>query len=249
MEKRNWKLILLEAIAKRNRIASIVTIALMIVIGLFISDMKEYRKVVQITDPAMFQDGMETNVGNAFIYGELKAVDPVSYPEIDGQYMYMKKVREQYREDISAFYVQGRGFMSSSSTWNEVDSEEKECRELSFCGVTFDRERIDLTIPDVEYIETIYTSENVRYKYYGVKSQNKGTIYAVLKDNTMVDAVFHKDMDIKKTVELYESNKVKLCVVFWIVWILIMVVIVALLPDNQWLEERRKQEIAERRSL
>lgn len=249
MEKRNWKLILLEAIAKRNRIVSIVIIALMIVSGLFISDMKKDRKVVQITDPAMFQYGMETNVGKAFIYGELKAVDPVSYPEIGGQYMYIKKVREQYMEDITAFYVKGKGFMSNSSTWNEVDSEEKECKKLSCCGVTFDRESIALTIPDVEYIETIYESENVRYKYYGVKSQNKGTIYAVLKDNTMVDAVFHKDMDIKETLEFYKPQQVSLCVVFWIVWILVTVVIVALLPDNEWLEERRKQEIAERRGL
>ena len=29
---------------------------------------------------------MRTNVGNAFVYGDLKAVDTVTYPEIGGEY-------------------------------------------------------------------------------------------------------------------------------------------------------------------
>ena len=44
----------------------------------------------------MFQYGMDTNVGNAFVYGDLKAVDTVTYPEISGEYMYVEKVKERY---------------------------------------------------------------------------------------------------------------------------------------------------------
>lgn len=39
----------------------------------------------------MFQYGKDTNVGNAFVYGDLKAVDTVTYPEIGGEYMYVEK--------------------------------------------------------------------------------------------------------------------------------------------------------------
>ena len=29
---------------------------------------------------------MKTNIGNAFVYGELKAIDTVSYDEIEGDF-------------------------------------------------------------------------------------------------------------------------------------------------------------------
>lgn len=39
---------------------------------------------------------MRTNAGNAFVYGDLKAVDTVTYPEIGGEYIYIEKVKERY---------------------------------------------------------------------------------------------------------------------------------------------------------
>ena len=39
---------------------------------------------------------MRTDIGNAFVYGELKAVDTVSYDEIEGDFSYIKKVKEKY---------------------------------------------------------------------------------------------------------------------------------------------------------
>lgn len=45
----------------------------------------------------MFQYGMDTNVGNAFVYGDLKAVDTVTYPEIGGEYMYVEKLKSNIR--------------------------------------------------------------------------------------------------------------------------------------------------------
>lgn len=55
-----------------------------------------YNKAVKIDSQEMFSYGMRTNVGNAFIYGTLQAVDPVSYPEIDGSYMYVEKIKKLY---------------------------------------------------------------------------------------------------------------------------------------------------------
>lgn len=86
-------------ITKREILVSIVIAALMIMFGFLIStkwsesqqesDIK-YNKAIQIdNDTDLFQYGMDTNVGNAFVYGELKAVDSVTYPEIGGEYMYV----------------------------------------------------------------------------------------------------------------------------------------------------------------
>lgn len=92
-------------ITKREILASISIITIMILFGILIStkiseyqmDKNEiYNKAVKIEDQSMFQYGMDTNIGNAFVYGILEAVDTVTYPEIDGKYMYISKVEEHY---------------------------------------------------------------------------------------------------------------------------------------------------------
>lgn len=92
-------------ITKREILVSISIIAVMILFGILISskisecqmDKNEiYNKAVKIESQEMFQYGMDTNVGNAFVYGDLKAVDTVTYPEIGGEYMYVEKIKERY---------------------------------------------------------------------------------------------------------------------------------------------------------
>ena len=90
-------------ITKREVLASVSIIAIMLLIGSLLSakisnwqmDRNEkYNKAVKIENNTdLFQYGMDTNVGNAFVYGELKAIDTVTYPEIGGEYMYVKKVK------------------------------------------------------------------------------------------------------------------------------------------------------------
>ena len=89
-------------ITKREILASISIIAIMLLIGFLISGKiqesqldknEKYNKALKIEDSEMFVYGMRTNIGNAFIYGELKAVDTVTYPEIGGEYMYVKKLK------------------------------------------------------------------------------------------------------------------------------------------------------------
>ena len=81
-------------ITKREILASISIITIMILFGILIStkiseyqmDKNEiYNKAVKIEDRNMFQYGMDTNIGNAFVYGTLEAVDTVTYPEMDGK--------------------------------------------------------------------------------------------------------------------------------------------------------------------
>ena len=89
-------------ITKREILASITIIAVMLILGFVIAGRidahqiqknSEYYKAVQITDSEQFRYGMDTSVGNAFVYGTLEAVDPVTYPEIGGQYLYVEKLR------------------------------------------------------------------------------------------------------------------------------------------------------------
>lgn len=91
-------------ITKREVLFSIAIIAVMTLIGFVIhgkiSDnlMNEYQKyntALQIDNNSeMFSYGMRTDIGNAFVHGDLKAVDTVTYPEIGGAYMYVEKIKE-----------------------------------------------------------------------------------------------------------------------------------------------------------
>lgn len=171
-------------ITQREIIVSISIIAIMLLFGVLISgkisehqmDKNEvYNKAVKIESTDLFQYGMDTNVGNAFVYGDLKAVDTVTYPEIGGKYMYVEKVKEKYtrhtRTVTKTRTVNGKTQTYTETevywTWDRVGSEDQKCKQISFCGVTFDSNKID--IPGANYIDTIKESSKIRYKYYGSK--------------------------------------------------------------------------------
>ena len=239
-------------ITKREIIASISIIAVMILIGVLISEKisehqmdknEVYNKAVKIESTDLFQYGMDTNVGNAFVYGDLKAIDTVTYPEIGGEYMYVEKVKERYtkhtRQVSHTKTVNGKTqtYYTTETywTWDRVGSEDIKCKEISFCGITFKSNKFD--IPGTDYIDTIKESSHIRYKYYGTGTKFTGTIFTELKDKTISDNTnFYNNMNIEETVERLESGSGE--IVFWILWIILMVVCIFgfYYLDNKWLE-------------
>ena len=239
-------------ITKREIIASISIIAVMILIGVLISgkiserqiDKNEiYNKAVKIENTDLFQYGMDTNVGNAFVYGDLETVDTVTYPEISGEYMYVEKVKERYtkhtRQVAHTKTVNGKTqtYYTTETywTWDRVGSEDIKCKEISFCGITFKSNKFD--IPGTDYIDTIKESSHIRYKYYGTGTKFTGTIFTELKDKTISDNTnFYNNMNIEETVEHLESGGGE--IVFWILWIILIIICVFgfYYLDNNWLE-------------
>ena len=103
-------------ITKREIIARIAIIAVMLIIGFVISGKiteyqieknAEYQKAVHITDRELFEYSMRTNVGNAFVYGDIKPVDTVTYEEIGGEYLYVEKIEERYERHEREVEVEG----------------------------------------------------------------------------------------------------------------------------------------------
>ena len=239
-------------ITKREILASISIVAVMIMIGVLISgkisehqmdENEVYNKAVKIESTDLFQYGMDTNIGNAFVYGDLKAVDTVTYPEIGGEYMYVKKVKERYTEHTKQVAhtntVNGKSqtFYTTETywSWDRVGSENVKCKEISFCGITFDSNKFG--IPSTNYIDTIKESSHVRYKYYGTETKFTGTIFTELKDKTISDnTYFYNNKNIKETVDCLESDGEEIS--FWIFWIILIIACVFgfYYLDNKWLE-------------
>ena len=81
-------------IKKREVIFSVVIIAVMLIIGFTVSgkirqglleEYQEYDTAVQIDSEELFRYGMRTDIGHAFVYGNLKTLDPVTFSEIEGE--------------------------------------------------------------------------------------------------------------------------------------------------------------------
>ena len=238
-------------VTKREVLFSVVIICIMLLIGLVIhgniSDSlmmkyQEYNTALQIEDDAdMFTYGMRTNIGNAFVHGELKAIDTVTYPEIGGEYMYVEKVKEKYTKHTQTYTttVNGKTQVRTRTywSWDRVGSEDIKCKEISFCEAVFDSNKINL--PSADYIDTIRESYYIRYKYYGVSCEHLGTIFTELKDKTISDNTdFYKDKGIEETIEYLESGGE--LIIFWFVWIILTggCVIGFCYLDNRWLEDK-----------
>ena len=95
-------------ITPRELLFSVIIVVLMLTLGFFISEKissaadeknQEYEQAAKINgDKELFEYGMRTDIGNAFVSGTLKAVDPVSLPDIDGEYSFIRKVKEKYTQ-------------------------------------------------------------------------------------------------------------------------------------------------------
>lgn len=222
-------------ITKREVLACISIIAVMMMLGVWISGgiydavadkNAVINKAVKLETADLFEYGMRTNVGNAFVYGDLKAVDTVTYDDIGGEYMYVSKVKERYTKHTRTVTkyrtVNGKRVAYKTTetywTWDVVDRDSKQCEEIAFLGVVFDSDKIQL--PSTHHIDTISGGYHIRYKYYGVDTEHVGTIFTYLRDDTILDGTpFYKNYTIPETVEFLQA--LNWTSVFWIFWIIL----------------------------
>lgn len=207
----------------------------------------KYNTAVKIdcsTDNELFVYGMRTNIDNTFIYGKLIAVDPVSYPDIDGEYMEVRKTKEKYtrhtRQVAHTITVNGKTQIYYTTevyySWDYAGSESKKCEKVRFCDVEFSSDRIDL--PPLEHIDT-QTFGNIRYIYEGSKTEYIGTLFSDLREDTISEGSdFLADLTIDEAVEYYKQTGVIKQVAFWLIWIVLCGACVYgfYSLENRWLE-------------
>lgn len=235
-------------ITKREIVASISIIAILLIIGLLISSRinenimdanEKYYKAVKIDTKNMLQYGMDTSIGNAFVHGELEAIDPVGYPEIDGDYIYIEKIKERYtmHTRTRTYTVNGKTKTKTETywTWDVVDREDKQSKEVSLLGVKFNT--IKFRIPSGDYIKTINESSHIRYKYYGYPAKSNVTTFANLRDENIEgdNIAIYKDLSIDETIEWLEKDFGM--ILFWVLWGMVIAVVVFgfYYLDNNWL--------------
>ena len=232
-------------ITKREILVSIIIVLLMLVFGFIIHEkisdsifdaQQQYNTALQINnDTDLFSYGMRTNVGNVFAYGDLKAIDFVSYDDIDGKYSYIERVKEKYTRHTRIIKTGKTTTTQVYYTWDRVGSESKHSKKISFLDIEFDYDKI--SFPEKSYIDTIKESSNIRYKYYGVGTEYTGTLYATLENDTIYNTTFYPNYTIEQVLNSKNSNAE--LVFFWIIWSVIICALVFgfCYIDNKWLED------------
>lgn len=239
-------------ITKREIIVSVVIISIMIIIGLVISEAirqnllekyQIYDTAVQIDSEELFRYGMKTDIGYAFVYGDLKTIDPVGFPEIEGEYSHIKKEEQEYRRHsrtVTKTYKDSKGNTHTKTeieyywTWDTIRSESKTATKISFLNVEFEYSKIPFSA--THQIATLDTGNKQRNVYYGKKAECEGTIFTMLEDDTISKTSFYEDLAIKETIEHLENGYE--IVIFWIFWVLLTIgfVLGFYYLENRWLD-------------
>lgn len=241
-------------ITKREILFSVIIFFMMITIGVFVNsaltdskiqDNDTYNKALKINaEESLFKQAMNTNFGNAFVYGELSANTPVSYEDIGGEYSYIKQDTQKYTRHTRLVTrtrtVNGKTQTYTETevywTWDTIQIDSRHTDTYTFLGVTFPYEKFS---PPINYIGTIDAGYHLRHVYYASPAIVDGTVYTVLKDGTISDNSNFTCNSLDKTVESYIVDINSLNTVFWVCWIVLtgIVIFAFLYYENTWLED------------
>ena len=194
-------------IKKREVLFSAIIVLVMIAVGFLISgaitehmqrEAEKYTTAVRIEDATQFTYGMKTDFGNALVYGELQAKEPVTDPALEGEYLTIRKVREEYTMHTrTVTYTDSNGKTRTKKetywTWDYAGSWDQGSEMVMFLGCEFKTERLHL--PEGDSIRTkdgstyLYERTYIRYYFTGLPSPFDATIHADLREGGIGDGV------------------------------------------------------------
>ena len=238
-------------ITQRELLFSIIIIFVMMATGFFISEKisthvneknQIYQQSVKIDEnQQVFEYAMRTNAGNAFVFGTLLALDPVTIPEIEGEYAYIEISLQRYTQHqrIETRRVNGhtQTYIKYYWTWDTIDTEKKSCTKISFLNHEFDYGTIPF--PNLRYVDTVYESSRYRRVYNVYDTKYQGSIFAKLADNTVTNVQFINDMASEEAMEYLCKSATGYVIIFWLIWFILMIIIVGVfyVAENNWIED------------
>lgn len=236
-------------ITLREVLISILIVLGMVAIGLFISTSihnkvseksEEYFKALKIdNDKQVFKHSLKTNVGNALTYGKFVANEPVTNDAIKGEYFRITEIEEHYvMKTRTVTYTDSNGRTQTRIEtyweWEEYDRDTKQTKTFTFLGENFNVSKVKFNNSD--YHSTI-TNGHVRYIYYTIPKEFKGTLFAKLDKNTINNTELYAGSTLKDVIEKREKSAVHAVVIFWVIWIIVIGLIITLfiIAENKFI--------------
>lgn len=236
MEFENFK------VTKRETLVAIAITLALIGLGIIISEAiknnvnesnEKYYKALKINNnEEMFKYAIKTNVGYTLASGTIRAINGISIDELDGIYLSIKKVKEEYRkhyreEKHTRIKSDGTEEIYYTTeeywTWDYVEEEKIHVDKFNFLGVDFDYDTIEFynqsynTTKEVEY--------HIRYEYYTIPSEFEGTLFTYINNNAITQNKFSINKTINEIVKSKEDDVNFINAIFWITWIIFITLI------------------------
>lgn len=264
-------------ITKREILVCIPIVCILLCLGLFIDSKiiesnllsnEEYTKALKIdNDNNMFKYAIDTNVGNVINYGEFKVNDGVKDSWLKNDYMYIKKITEEYRRHHRTV-CSGSGKTRSCHTqtyytWDNVHSIVNNVSNIKFSDVNFNFDdfkkypiyRLELSkenvidslvnkIDDNCIYEDKGWSHHVgdkRYYYRVINKSFYGTVFGETKDNKFLDKnelIIH-DSNIEDFMKSKDGWNLAVRIIYWILYLVMsgLAIYGYLYIDNDYLED------------
>lgn len=229
-------------VTKRETLVAIAITLALIGLGIIISEAiknnvnesnEKYYKALKINnDEEMFKYAIKTNVGYTLASGTIRAINGISIDELDGIYLSIKKVKEEYRkhyreEKHTRIKSDGTEEIYYTTeeywTWDYVEEEKIHVDKFNFLGVDFDYDTIEFynqsynTTKEVEY--------HIRYEYYTIPSEFEGTLFTYINNNAITQNKFSINKTINEIVKSKEDDVNFINAIFWITWIIFITLI------------------------
>lgn len=244
-------------ITRREVLASLIIFFLMLGLGFWLNvslvddvakTVEVYSKAVKINqDATQFEYAMDTNLGNALVYGEASCIDAVTIPQLQGEYWYIEEKTQRYTMHTRTVTVNGITKTEIDYQWDTVKTRSWSAKQFSFLGKEFpcsllsylDINCFGITKDDINdsyrgnfgrnhlYEENKHFSSvgDLRYSYKVIPRTFQATVFTSLENGTMKppkgwqnSVLLYYEQDIPETIREVKSDQAAGQIFFWILW-------------------------------
>lgn len=189
-------------------------------------NVQKYENAIVIEDQKKFEKYLNiTENSYVLIKSPIKAVDKITNNDIDGEYMYLRIEFQKYVDDGC---FDSNGNWVSDWKWKRKNVAEEQAKELEICGIMLPYNYFS-KLPSSQQIQIVDTGYHTRCVYYGIPAEISGTSFAEIGNGSIKDEniTFYQNKEPSQIIESKSDLNVK--AIFWILWSMIMVAIIALL--------------------
>ena len=241
-------------ITKREILASVTILAIMVGIGVWLSApilskateryLAVASSVVANTDDE-FDYISRTNAGRFLANGTLSAIDTVRLEELPGVYSSVKKVKEEYRLHTEVYTTtDGKGHTTTHTrtyhSWDEVKHWNYKAERAMFRGKEFKIDevyRVRIQKDTIIKVKTKMFENDTRYVYYTAPVSFDGVMLGSAMNRKYEEPKFINGLTAEEYIKNTERKLNGNTVLFWILWSLLTAGMIAgfYALENKWL--------------
>lgn len=135
----------------------------------------------RINSAAEFDDAITKDVGDIAVSGIVDTDDPITIDGIEGEYVSVKRVKEELTTHTKTTYTYLFYTWAPSTkvyeSWDESETKIYNADTIRFCGKDFQNSKFaEFADDDYMELQTVQESAKVRYKYYGIRKGGDGVL-------------------------------------------------------------------------